>query len=185
VTDRLPAPRAGDYAPYYASYVARYLESDILAELARQIDEVEALLRPLDDRAALRRYAPGKWSVKEVVGHLVDTERLFVYRATSIARGDETPLPGMDQDMWLAGGRFDRLALGGLLDEFAHLRRATILFFRHLDPADLARRGTADGKEVTVRAFPFMICGHAGHHLAVLRERYVGGSAAGRSGGTP
>lgn len=168
----LPRPTEHDYGPFYRSYVARYLDQDILAELSAQIATAESLLRHLDDAAALHRYAPGKWSPKQILGHLIDTERLFVYRATSIARGDRTELPGMDQDVWLAGADFDRVPLGRLLDEFVHLRHATVLFFRGLRPADLARRGVADQKPLSVLALPYIICGHSGHHLEVLATRY-------------
>jgi hypothetical protein len=168
----IPRPTAHDYGPFYANYVARLLDTDILAELAAQIDVAAALLDPLDDIAARYRYAPGKWSIKQLTGHLIDTERLFVYRATSIARGDPTELPGMDQDAWLAGADFDRLPIGDLRDEFVHLRRATVLFFRNLRPEDLARRGLADQKPLSVLALPYIIAGHSGHHLEVLASRY-------------
>ncbi|MDD5720710.1 MAG: DinB family protein [Candidatus Krumholzibacteria bacterium] len=169
---RLPRPAASDYDAFYRGYVARCLKSDILAELAAQIATAERLLRPLDDTAARYRYAPGKWSIKEVVGHLVDTERLFAYRATSIARNDRTELPGIDQDQWLAGADFDRLALSDLLDEFTHLRRATVLFCRGLSAESLARRGVANGKSITVLALPYIIAGHSGHHLEVIERKY-------------
>ena len=168
----IPRPTAADYAPFYHGYVDRCREADVLAELASQIETADSLLRPLDDQAALFRYAPGKWSIKQVVGHLIDTERLFAYRATSIARGDGAALPGMDQDVWLAGADFDRVPIGDLRDEFVLLRRATVLFLRGLRPADLARRGVADGKEISALALPYIICGHSGHHLEILATRY-------------
>ena len=168
----LPRPAESTYGPFYRGYVARCQDTDVLAELAAQIAVAERLLRPLDDTAALYRYAPGKWSLKQLVGHLIDSERLFVYRATSIARGDATPLPGMNQDLWLAGADFDRVPFGDLLDEFAHLRQATVLFFRGLRPEDLARRGLADDQPISVLALPYIICGHCGHHLEVMAARH-------------
>lgn len=168
----IPRPAEHDYGSFYRGYVARCADTDILRELATQVATVEALLRPLDDQAALHRYAPGKWSIKQVLGHLIDTERLFVYRATSIARGDRTALPGIDQDLWLASADFDRAPITDLLDEFVHLRRATVLFFKNLTPADLARRGLADDQPLTVRALPYIIAGHSGHHLEILEARY-------------
>jgi hypothetical protein len=169
---RIARPTEQDYGPFYRRYVDRCVQGDILAELATQTATAESLLRPLDEQAALFRYAPGKWSRKQVIGHLIDTERLFVYRATSIARGDPAPLPGMDQDRWLAGADFDRTSLGDLLDEFILLRRTTVLFFRRLRPQDLARRGQADGQSLTVLALPYIIAGHSSHHLKVMQERY-------------
>ncbi len=169
----LPRPDVTDYGLFYHGYVARCLNADILAELAAQTATADALLRPLDDTTALRRYAPGKWSIKQLIGHLIDSERLFAYRATSIARGDPTPLPGMDQDLWLAGADFDRIPIADLRDEFLLLRRATVLFFQALRPHDLAHRGLADGQPVTVRALPYIIAGHSAHHLEVLASRYL------------
>lgn len=164
----IPRPAEEDCGPFYRGYVARCRESDILAELMAQIATAESLLRPLDEQAALRRRAPGHWSCKQVLGHLIDAERLFVYRATSIARGDPTALPGMDQDIWMSGSDFDGIPVRDLLDEFVHLRRSTVLFFQGLRPADLARRGLADDQPLSVSALPYIICGHCGHHLDVL-----------------
>lgn len=169
----IPAPKPGDHDPYYDAYVAPFLARDVLADLAAQADAVAALLRPLDDAVARYRYAPGKWSVKEVLGHLIDTERVFVYRATSIARGDPAELPGMDENAWIAGADFDRLSLGALIDEFVALRASSVAFFGGLSDEALARRGVANGRPIVVRAYPFIACGHCAHHLEVLRERYL------------
>ncbi len=169
----IPQPLAGDHAPYYGKYIEPFLESDILVALAAQIGEAQDLLQPLDETAALHRYAPNKWSVKELLGHLIDTERLFLYRATSIARSDPAELPGMDEDAWVAAADFDRIPLADLLDEFINLRRSTVRFFAALSPEALTRAGTANGNRIVVRAIPYITAGHAAHHLEVLRTRYL------------
>ena len=170
---RLPQPKPGDHAPYYGKYIEPVLESDILVVLAAQIGEAQDLLQSLDEAAVLRRYAPNKWSVKELLGHLIDTERLFLYRATSIARADPTELPGMDENAWVAGADFDRIPLADLLDEFVNLRRSTVRFFAALSPEALTRAGTANNNRIVVRAIPYITAGHAAHHLEVLRTRYL------------
>lgn len=170
---RLPRPVPGDHAPYYGKYIEPVLDSDILSTLITQITEAQSLLQPLDEKSALRRYAPDKWSIKELLGHLIDTERLFLYRATSIARSDPSDLPGMDENAWVAGADFDRIPLADLLDEFVNLRRSTVRFFAGLSPEALARAGTANNHRIVVRAIPYITAGHAAHHLEVLRTRYM------------
>ncbi|MBK7704150.1 MAG: DinB family protein [bacterium] len=172
---RLPRPVPGDHAPYYGKYIEPVLDSDILSTLMAQITEAQSLLQSLDEKSALHRYAPGKWSIKELLGHLIDTERLFLYRATSIARADPTELPGMDENAWVAGADFDRIPLADLLDEFVNLRRSTVRFFAALSPEALARAGTANNNRIVVRAIPYITAGHAAHHLEVLRTRYLTG----------
>jgi len=169
----LPLPIPGDHAPYYGKYIEPFLDTDILSTLTTQITEAQSLLQPLDEKSALHCYAPEKWSIKELLGHLIDTERLFIYRATSIARGDPTELPGMDENAWVAGADFDRIPLADLLDEFVNLRRSTVHFFAGLSPEALARAGTANNNRIVVRAIPYITAGHAAHHLEVLRTRYL------------
>jgi len=170
---QIPQPLPGDHAPYYGKYIDPVLDSDILSILSTQIDEAQTLLQPLDKKVTLHRYAPGKWSVKELLGHLIDTERLFLYRATSIARADPAELPGMDEDTWVAAADFDRIPLADLLDEFVNLRRSTVRFFAALSPEALACAGTANNNRIVVRAIPYITAGHAAHHLEVLRTRYL------------
>ncbi|MBK6899752.1 MAG: DinB family protein [bacterium] len=172
---QIPQPHPGDHAPYYGKYIDPVLGSDILSILTTQIAEAQSLLHPLDEKSALHRYAPNKWSIKELLGHLIDTERLFLYRATSIARGDPTELPGMDENAWVAGADFDRIPLADLLDEFVNLRRSTVRFFAALSPEALTRAGTANNNRIVVRAIPYITAGHAAHHLEVLRTRYLTG----------
>jgi hypothetical protein len=169
----LGRPAADEHAPYYGRYIGLVPEEDVLAVLAGQLDEVLPFLHGLADRAD-HRYAPGKWSIKEVVGHVTDTERVMAYRALRFARGDETPVPGFEQDDWMRHSPFGACRLADLVDEWGHVRRANIAFFRQLAPEAWSRRGTASGNPVTVRALAYILPGHVRHHLNVLRERYLG-----------
>ena len=170
------APAAGEYAPHYAGYVARVPAGDVVARLRRQIAEAAALLRPLDAAKARHRYAPGKWSVIEVLGHLSDTERIFAYRALRIARGDETPMAGFDENIYVPAGEFERRSIAAVLGEFEAVRAATVALLDGLPEAAWIRGGVANGQRVTVRALAHIIAGHELHHVEVLRTRYgVGG----------
>jgi len=166
-------PEKNEYADYYDKYVSLVPEGVVVETLERQLDDTLALLRSVGEERAGHRYAEGKWSVKEVVGHILDTERIFSYRALAIARGERQPLPGMDQEEYMAGANFDELKLSDLLEQFEHLRRANVLMLRGLSEEAWARRGTASGYEVTVRAIAYIIAGHEAHHLKILRERYL------------
>src|ERR1700687_1765687 len=155
-------PESGEYAPYYDKYVSLVPDGDILIILERQAPETAALLA----RSAADgdfRYAPGKWSVKESLGHVIDAERVFAYRALRISRNDKTPLPGFEQDDYVKYGPFGQCTLSSLVEEFASVRKATALLFRALDEVAWTRRGVASDKEVTVRALAYMIAGHELH----------------------
>jgi hypothetical protein len=166
-------PQTNEYAPYYEKYVSLVPEGDVVETLESQLDDTLALLRGVKEDREGFRYAPGKWSIKEVVGHVIDTERIFSYRALAIARGEQQPLPGMDQDEYMAGANFDELTLAGLLEQFEHLRRANVLMLRGLSEEAWTRRGTASDNEVSVRAIAYIIAGHEAHHVKILRERYL------------
>jgi hypothetical protein len=166
-------PSPDEYAPYYGTYVSQVPDGPVVDTLARQIDETLALLRPLSESQALHRYAEGKWSVKEVVGHLIDAERVFTYRALVFGRADANALPSFDENAYVPAARHDAIPLGELLDEFAALRGATVRLFRHFPGEAWGRRGTASGKPVSVRALAWITAGHERHHLKVLRERYL------------
>ena len=166
-------PGANEYAPFYEAYVSKVSGTDVVETLERQGAETLALLRGLPEERGAHRYEPGKWSVRQLVGHLCDGERLFSYRALAFARGDGQALPGMEQEEWMAGVDFDARTLRDLADEFGAVRAATLHLFRHLSPEAWARRGTASGHEVTVRALAYVIAGHEAHHVGVLRERYL------------
>ena len=168
----LGRPPAGEYAPFHAGYVASVPEGDIFEILSRQATEFPAFLRELGEARGDYRYAPDKWTVKEVIGHVNDAERIFSVRALRFARGDETPLPSFEQDEYVAKGNFGARTVASLADEFGHLRAATMDLFFHLDVDALARRGTASGFTVTVRAMAYVIAGHVAHHERILREKY-------------
>jgi hypothetical protein len=172
-------PAAGEFAPFYAGYVARIGDDeDILAVLGEQLHQFPARMEQVPESRGEHRYAPGKWSVKEVVGHLSDSERIFAYRALRFGRGDPTALPGFEEDEYVppmvAGAR----TLADLVAEWSDVRRATIALFRHLPAEAWQRRGTASGKPVSVRALAYIIAGHLRHHVEVLEARYL------REGGT-
>lgn len=169
----IPRPLAVDSPSYFAYYMGLVPENDILRVLADQAGEIRDLFAPLGDDGALHRYAPGKWSLKEMVGHLADTERMFCYRAMSFARGDATDLPGMDEDAWVAGADFDAVPLADLLAEFFAVRESTVRLFANMDDAALARRGRANGMAYRVSCVPWLVVGHVRHHLGVVRERYL------------
>ncbi len=166
-------PNTDEYAPPFEKYVSLVPDADLLETLERQGAETLALLRGLTEERGAYRYGPDKWSVKQLVGHLNDTERLFAYRVLAISRGDTQPLPGMEQDEWMAGVDFDARTLADLADEFEAVRAASVRLLRHLTPEALARRGTASGYEVTARALAYILAGHEAHHMRILRERYL------------
>lgn len=166
-------PEAGEYAPYYEKYVALVPEGDIVETLERQSADTLSLLRSLSEEQGASRYEPGKWSVKEVVGHIADCERVFAYRALRFARDDRTPLSGFDQDDFARGAGFDARTLSSLVAEYESVRAATLSLLRSLTPEAWQRRGTANDNEVTVRALAHVIAGHELHHVGILRERYL------------
>ena len=170
---RMSQPATSEYAPYYGKYVSLVQAGDILSLLEEQLEETLALLANVPEESGVYRYAPGKWSVKELVGHIVDTERIFSYRALRFARQDQTPLPGYEQDEYIRGAAFDACPLAELAEELSAVRRSNIFLFRHLDEAAWMRQGTADGKPFTVRALAYIIAGHELHHREILRSRYL------------
>ncbi len=166
-------PQSRDYAPSYASYVMQVPDGDFLESLESQWRDMKTLLEPLTDTQADFRYAPHKWSIKEVLGHINDAERIFSYRILRIARGDETPLPGFEQDDYIKTANSSSRTLSSLLEEFTAIRRATIGLIRSLDDSSWLRRGTASGNPVTALAQAFITLGHALHHQRILAERYL------------
>lgn len=165
-------PEAGEYAAYYANYITKVPGSDVLSVLESQRLQMLQLFAGRSERDGSFRYAPGKWSVKEVLGHIADTERIFTYRALRFARADQTPLPGFEQDDYVRSGAFGERTLAGLVEEFGAVRSASIGLFRSFKEDVWGRRGKADGKEVSVRALAFITAGHQMHHRIVLEERY-------------
>ena len=174
----IPRPAADEAAPFYHGYISKVQGENIGEQLVDQLVEVERLFGALDDRAALARYAPGKWSVKEVLGHLTDVERIFSYRLLRIVRGDATPLPGFDENSYVPAGRFDARPLSALLAEFRAVRISSTALGGGIPSTAWSERGTASGKPVSARALIYIIVGHVAHHLGVLRERYGVGAGA-------
>jgi uncharacterized damage-inducible protein DinB len=165
-------PDSTEHIAYFGRYTALVPDGSILETLRKQTEETAALLARVPAAREEHRYAEGKWSVKEVVGHLADAERVFAYRALRIARGDTTPLPGFDENQYVPAGRFGKRTLRSLADEFRAVREATLRLFEGLDEEAMSRRGTAAENPVSVRAIAWIIAGHERHHVALLRERY-------------
>jgi len=170
-------PQQGDYALFYENYVSLVPSGDFLEILRDQRRELVGLLSPLSEDQAEFRYAPGKWSIKEVLGHITDAERIFAYRLLCIARGDETPLASFEQDGYIKAGNFSARKLEDLLHEFSMVRESTICLVRSLDDAAWLRRGTASQKEVSVLALAFIIAGHERHHRIILENHYLAAAA--------
>lgn len=165
-------PIAGEYAPYFDSYISLVYEDQVLSLLNAQASTVHDALSGLSDERAGRRYAPGKWSVRELLGHVIDAERVFGYRALSLARGETRALPPFDEDAYAAAAGHDRVPIDELAEEFATLRRSHVLMFKHLDEAAWARVGRLNDHPTSARAVAFIMAGHVRHHARVLSERY-------------
>jgi hypothetical protein len=173
-------PQPGEYAPYYDRYISLIVQQapgdGILEALDQQRRQTMMLLCGRDDEDGDFRYAPGKWSAKEVLGHVCDTERVFAYRALRISRADATPLEGFEQDDYVRNGPFAQRPLSDLVEDFIAVRRSTLSLLRNLDEAAWMRRGIANKNEVTVRALAYIIAGHELHHRRILEERYFAAS---------
>jgi hypothetical protein len=167
-------PETTEYAPSEARYVALVPEKDILAALGEQLQDTLAFLQGVTEEQANTRHAPYTWSVKEVIGHMTDTERIYGYRALRVARNDPTPLPGFEENDYVRNATFDVYPLSELVAEFELVRRSHLCFFRHLPGEAWHRSGSANGHLVTVRALAFIMVGHARHHVAILRKRLSG-----------
>jgi len=172
---RYPRPSPREFSPFYAEYVASVPEGDVLMTLEAQQHEMVTLLRPLTEAQWRSRYAPGKWSVGEVVGHLCDAERILAYRALRFARADQTPLAGFEENDYVPPARFDGRSPESLVAEYQAIRASTLALFHHLPAEAPERVGNANGAEVSVRALLYIITGHERHHTRVLRDRYLGG----------
>ena len=169
-------PDPSEYAPSAEDYVSRAAENmkgSVLDMLETQIEEIISLVNGLAPGMEDKRYAPGKWSIRQIIGHLADGERVFSQRAFRFSRCDPTPLPGFDENDYVNEAPFEHVPIKDLLAELVHLRRATLYLYRSLDETALMRRGVANGIESSVRALAFVIAGHDHHHLEVLRERYL------------
>lgn len=167
-------PRPDECADYYRNYIRLVPEGDDLPAAALQeMGTLRSLLAEVPEEASARGYAPGKWSIREVVGHIADVERIMSVRALRFARADDTTLPGMEQDPYVANSGHGARSLGSLLDELETIRGATVSLMRSFDENALGRSGEASGARATVRAICFLTVGHAIHHRKVLEERYL------------
>lgn len=170
----ITSPKQEEYAEYYDGYIQRAIaRKDVLAALPKQINEVRSALGNLTDQQALFRDEPTEWSIKEVVGHLNDTERVFSYRLLRISRNDLTPLSGFEQDAYVREAGFDNWVLDDLLNEFEQLRGANIIMVQNMPESYADRLGAASGFPVSARALIHMLIGHVDHHMASLHEKYL------------
>jgi len=168
-------PEKSEYDPYYDTYISLVKEDDILAVLAGQPGELQNLLARMPEERGMFAYAEGKWTIKELLGHLIDGERMFAYRTFRISRGDKTPIEGFEQDGYIENARANSRSFAGLIEEFTLLRNANMLFFKNLSDEDWLRTGTANNVNISVRALAYIMAGHITHHLNILRTRYLAG----------
>ena len=166
-------PKAGDNNPYYDRYISLIEDGDILEILENQGTTSEKFLKTYSEEQGNYSYADGKWTVKEVLGHVIDTERIMAYRALAFARNEGQSLPGFEQDDYVAESNFNRRSLVDMINEFRSLRESNIILFKSFDNEMLNRRGTASESEVTVLALIYIIAGHEKHHMKILSERYT------------
>lgn len=166
-------PSSTEAAPYYFNYINRVASNDIVPALQAQLDATVAFLRGIPEERSLFRYAPEKWSIRQLWGHVNDAERLFLFRALWFARGHESALPSFEQEIAVSAARSDDVPWARHVEEFREVRLATISFFRNLPEEAWGRSGIASGNPVTVRACAYIVAGHVAHHEAVLREKYL------------
>ncbi|HKD64066.1 MAG TPA: DinB family protein [Candidatus Acidoferrales bacterium] len=168
----LGRPQDSEAAPYYFTYINQVNGDDPLATMEKQLPAALEFFARITEKSSLHRYAPDKWSIRDVLNHVTDTERAFAFRALWFARGFESPLPGYDQNIGAKDAEADRISWLDHVEEFRLVRLSTICLFKNLPPPAWSRHGVADGKSFTVRALAFIIAGHVQHHLAILRDRY-------------
>ena len=172
---QVPRPEPGEYAPYYDRYISLIPGSDILTTLETQRRQMLLLLSGRDDSHADFRYAADKWSGKQVLGHVCDTERIFAYRALRIARADRTPIEGFEQDDYVRNGPFAKHPLAEVIEDYIAVRRTTMTLLRNLDEEAWNRRGIANKNEISTRAMAYLIAGHELHHRRILEQKYFAG----------
>ncbi len=172
-TTQFDRPGAEEHAPYYSTYIDKVPAGNLLDLLRNQTGEITAALGSLSEAKGNHAYAPGKWTIKEVVGHMADTERVMSYRALSFARQDPASLPSFDENAWTPTAQFNKRTLASLVAELLAVRNASLALFDGFPPDAPARRGTASNKEISVRALGHILYGHVAHHLAVIKERYL------------
>lgn len=165
-------PNENEYAPAYQSYVSHVTEDEILPAMRSQIDALDVLLDRVTPERETFAYAEGKWTIRQIIGHLIDGERVFGYRTLCIARGETQNLPSFDENDYMVNAPYENVELEDLLSEFRLVRLSTIAMLRTLDETAWTRMGMANGAPVSVRALAFIMVGHARHHMEVLRDRY-------------
>lgn len=166
-------PDETEYLPYYGKYISLVPDRNLFAILAEQLDETLALLQSVPEARASFRYAPDKWSIRQLVGHLIDAERIFAYRALRFARNDKTALPGFAENDYIDNASFDNYSLAELAAEFESVRKSNLFLFKHLDEQSWMRKGVASEAVVSVRALAYIIAGHELHHRNILIDRYL------------
>jgi hypothetical protein len=166
-------PSSSEAAPYYFNYINRVTGDDILSTLQSQLDEMLPFLRTISEEKSLFRYAPEKWSIRQMWGHVNDAERIFLMRALWFARGHESAMPSFEQEIAVASAKSDDIPWARHVEEFREIRLATLSFFRNLPDEAWTRKGVASGNPFTVRACAYVVAGHVAHHAAVLREKYL------------
>ncbi len=169
----LGRPQPTEAASYYYTYIDRVPGDDIVDVLGRQLEESVDFLSEISEEQSLHRYAPDKWSIRELLGHINDTERVFLFRALWFARGFQDPLPSFDQEIGFKAAESDKVSWANHVDEFRAIRSATLAFFRNLPEDAWLRSGIASDNSVSVRAIAYIVAGHLTHHLAIVRERYL------------
>lgn len=174
----LQRPAEGEYLPYYEKYIARVPDGDLIETLARQADDTLAMLRHQPPEIADFAYADSKWTVKEVIGHVCDAERIFTYRLLRVARNDQTPLSGFDENVYVPAGKFGDRTMESLLEEFAAVRASTIALVAGLPDAAWSLSGIANNAAISARAIAFILAGHELHHREILLTRYLSGVSA-------
>jgi hypothetical protein len=182
---QISSPLSTEYTSYFGRYISLVPEAHFVAVLNDQPATFRALVGKLAPEQAGYRYAPGKWSIRQVVGHVIDAERVFAYRALCIARGEAASLPSFDENQYADVAGHDGYGLGELLDEFAMVRHANVALFHHMDAAAWQRVGTVNQNPISTRGLAYILVGHAQHHLGVLKDRYgavLGDGATGSNG---
>ncbi|MCK9211551.1 MAG: DinB family protein [Ignavibacteriaceae bacterium] len=166
-------PEVTEYAPYHQRYIDLINTDDIFSFFKLQSEETVSLFKNINEVQASFRYAEGKWMMKEVLAHIVDSERIFGYRALAISHGEKNPLPGFAENEYVTNGKYQNRSLQSLLNEYAHLSSANLELFKTLDDEMLSQKGTASGKEITAKAIIFVTIGHEKHHLDIIKTRYL------------
>jgi len=170
---RSTRPSKDEHIEYYSTYIAKVPDGDIVDTLTRQLPEITGFLRSIPAEKHDYAYAPGKWTIKQIVGHLSDGERVFQYRAFRFSRADSTPVPGFDENLYVDNAPSPNVSMSNLIAEFEDLRRASIHLIGNLSEEAMSRRGTANGDEISVRAIAYILAGHVTHHQGVIRSKYL------------